>query len=105
MRQLSQIGTPDALKGACPVWGGLDGIPLPQGSMDAVLLLHAQYVPIPGSERMPMAEAHSVGPVAADERMEVTVRVRPRAALPTLAAAPHLGDQLPQQRRYMSREE
>jgi len=41
MRQLNQIGTPDALKGACPVWGGLDGIPLPQGSMDAVLLLHS----------------------------------------------------------------
>ena len=40
MKQFSQIGTPDALKGACPVWGGLDGIPLPQRSMDAVLLLH-----------------------------------------------------------------
>jgi len=24
-RQLSQCGTPDALKGACPVWGGLGG--------------------------------------------------------------------------------
>jgi len=42
MKQFSQIGTPDALKGACPVWGGLDGIPLPQRSMDAVLLLHCE---------------------------------------------------------------
>src|SRR5262249_60528268 len=65
----------------------------------------AQYVPIRVSDRMLMAEAPSVGPVAADERMEVTIRVRPRTALPTLAAAPHLSDQLPQQRRYMSREE
>src|SRR4029453_11928180 len=64
-----------------------------------------QYGPIPGSERMPMAGARSVGPVAGDERFEVSVRVRPQTALPTLAAAPHLGDQLPQQRRYMSREE
>jgi len=25
MRQLSQIGPPDALQGACPVWEGLGG--------------------------------------------------------------------------------
>jgi kumamolisin len=54
---------------------------------------------------MPIAGARSVGPVAADERFEVSVRVRPQTALPTLAAAPHLGDQLPPQRRYMSHEE
>src|SRR4029453_2541731 len=37
----SQIGAPDALRGACPVRGGLGGIPLLRGSMDAVLLLHS----------------------------------------------------------------
>jgi hypothetical protein len=40
MTYVSQIGTPDARKRACPVWGGLGGIPLPRGSTDAVLLLH-----------------------------------------------------------------
>jgi hypothetical protein len=39
-RKFSQVGAPDALKGACPVRGGLGGIPLLKDSMDAVLLLH-----------------------------------------------------------------
>jgi hypothetical protein len=42
MNVFSRVGTPDALKGACPVWGGLGGIPLLKGSMDAVLLLHGE---------------------------------------------------------------
>jgi hypothetical protein len=28
------------VKATCPVWGALGGIPLPKGSMDAVLRLH-----------------------------------------------------------------
>ena len=40
MRKLSRVGAPDARKRACPVRGGLGGIPLLKGSMDAVLLLH-----------------------------------------------------------------
>ena len=39
-RMFSRVGTPDASRGACPVWGGLGGIPLLKGNMDAVLLLH-----------------------------------------------------------------
>src|SRR5262249_10806629 len=33
------IGAPDVVKATCPVWGALGGIPLSQGSMDAVLRL------------------------------------------------------------------
>ena len=31
-KQTRLVGTPDALKGACPVWGALDGNLLPQDS-------------------------------------------------------------------------
>ena len=45
MEQSSRVGTPDARKRACPVWGGLGGIPLLEGSKDAVLLLHHMRCP------------------------------------------------------------
>src|SRR6516162_10162341 len=47
--------------------GGAGGKPVSQKIHGALILPHTQYVPILGSERMPMAGAHSVGPVAADE--------------------------------------
>ena len=34
------VGAPDVVKATCPVRGALGGIPLSQGSMDAVLRLH-----------------------------------------------------------------
>lgn len=43
-------------------------------------------VELSGSERTPLAGAVAVGPAPAAERLEVTVRLRPRAALPELAA-------------------
>jgi len=38
---------------------------------------------IPGSERQPLPGAHVVAPAPSDERFEVTVRVRPKNALPS----------------------
>jgi kumamolisin len=57
---------------------------------------------IPGSEREPLAGARSVGPVAPQERLEVSVLLRAR---PGARAAPEaVGDQLPRDRSYPSRE-
>jgi kumamolisin len=41
-----------------------------------------KMVPIPGSQKIPLPNAESQGPAPADERLEVTVRLRPRTALP-----------------------
>jgi kumamolisin len=61
-----------------------------------------QRVRLPGSERVVMPGAHAEGKVAADERFEVTVRLRPASALPVHGAS-FLADRPPQQRRYLSR--
>ncbi len=61
-------------------------------------------VEVPGSERAPIPGAQSVGPVAADERLEVTLRLRPKQALASLAATGALDDVKPAERRYLSRE-
>jgi kumamolisin len=60
---------------------------------------------IDGSDRgLPLHGAHVVGPVPADERFEVTVRVRRRAALGSLAANGFHADQAPGKRSYLTRE-
>ena len=43
------------------------------------------FVSIPGSDRQPVRGAKRVGPAQADERIEVTVRVRRRTPLPAAA--------------------
>lgn len=63
---------------------------------------------IPGSDKAPVAGAHSLGAVRADERIEVTLRLRPRSA--SAGAAPRAAtnaheDVPPAQRQYLSREE
>jgi kumamolisin len=61
---------------------------------------------IPGSERQPLDGAQLVGPARPDERIEVTLRLRPKTplshALTTTRAA---DDTHPTRRRYLSREE
>jgi len=65
----------------------------------------SKRIPLPGSERHPVAGAHSVGPVPHDERFEVTVRVRPRSSTASLAASARFaGDHKPAERRYLTRE-
>lgn len=45
-------------------------------------------VELPGSERTPLAGAVAVGPSDAGERVEVTLRLRPRTPLPDVASDP-----------------
>lgn len=61
-----------------------------------------QYVPIPGSDRTLLPGSQQLGPVASDERIEVSVYLRPRSPN-NLATA--IGEQLPHQRQHLSREE
>jgi len=57
---------------------------------------------VPGTDREPIAGSRSIGPVAPQERIEVSVLVRPRPG----ARAPDetTGDQLPRDRSYPSRD-
>jgi len=59
------------------------------------------YVSLPGSERQPLPQATVIGPTDPDERLEVTVRVRPRQPLPA-AQIEAMAGQLPAERRYMA---
>jgi len=59
-------------------------------------------VEVPGSDKAALPEASLVGDVPADERFQVTVRVRRQTALPSLEA---YAAQAPGQRRYMTRAE
>ena len=65
----------------------------------------AKHVPLPGSHRNAVQGSSVIGPVHPHERIEVTVRIRPRAAIPratrqSATAAGPTGD-----RRYLTREQ
>lgn len=64
------------------------------------------FVPVPGSERQPLPGTRSVGAPNPNERIEVTVRVRPRSSAASRGVAQSAAE-APQikQRQYMSREE
>ncbi len=62
----------------------------------------SQRIPVAGSARVPLLDAEPIGPVPADERFEVTVRVRRRTAIDETAAASH-GASL-EARSYVTRE-
>lgn len=62
-------------------------------------------VAVPGSERTPLPQAQPLHAAHPDERLEVTVRLRPKAPLPTPPDSSALADALPAQRTYLSREE
>ncbi len=57
-------------------------------------------VKLPGTNTTAPVDAHSIGPVPSDERVEITVRVRRRAALPTPSTTQDLS-----QRQYLTREQ
>ncbi len=61
--------------------------------------------PVIGSDRVPLHGARSVGPVPKEERFEVTVRVRRKAPLQSLAADGFRTGQLPKKRRYLTQDE
>ena len=59
---------------------------------------------IPGSEKAAMPDAHPVRDAQSDERFEVTVRLRSKTPLTSLAKGGAHDDKLPAQREYLSRE-
>jgi kumamolisin len=65
---------------------------------------NANRVNVPGSERAALSGAKVVGAVHKDERFEVTIRVRRRAALQALASNGVHADRPPSNRRYLARE-
>ena len=60
---------------------------------------------IDGSERSPMPGATSTCAVDPHERIEISVRLRPKPSAPAPDAGGALGDTLPAQRRYLTRAE
>lgn len=60
---------------------------------------------LPGSERLPMLGATSMGPVPDDERFEVTVRIKRRLALEGKATESFHADKSPMRRKYLSHDE
>jgi kumamolisin len=60
---------------------------------------------VPGSDKQALPGAKAVAPVRPDERFEVTVRLRPKAALQALATRGFLDDKHPGQRSYLTRNE
>lgn len=63
------------------------------------------HVAVPGSARTALPGAKVVGDVDPQERIAVTVRVRPRVASVRRVSAAEIGAQLPRERQYLSREE
>lgn len=63
------------------------------------------YVSLPGSERHALPEASVTAPADPNERLEVTVRVRPRQPLPAPEEMAAMAARLPSERRYMTAEE
>ena len=64
-----------------------------------------KHVPVVGSERAPVPGARAIRPTAASERVEVTVRVRPRSSSKKLPMPEQLGALLPRDRKYLSRKQ
>ena len=60
---------------------------------------------VPGSERAAVAGARVVGPANPQERIDVTLRLRPRTSLQSMAQNAVQADVLPAQRTYLSREQ
>src|SRR5260370_32338608 len=61
--------------------------------------------PLPGSERQPLPNARAVGPADPNERIEVTILVRPRASGAPRVSPDELGARLPAERPQLSRED
>jgi len=62
-------------------------------------------IPIPGSERTAIPGARAVGAPDPNERIEVTVVVRPRPSSRGLASVKEIGTRMPRERQYLSHKE
>jgi len=67
-------------------------------------MAHANLVPVPGTEKHPVALAESLGDVHPEERIEVTVRVRARVDTQLAARVSDLASQPVHAREHLSRE-
>ena len=62
-------------------------------------------IPLPGSERASRPGARAAGAPDANEQIRITVLLRPRQPIASLASSTSLGAVAPHQRQYLSREE
>src|ERR1700730_2317409 len=85
---------------SCSQDPGQTGPELQEGSVMA----HANLVPIPGSEKHPLALAEPIGDVHPEERIEVTVRVRARANAQLAGYVSDLASQTVDAREHLTRE-
>src|SRR5438046_1932528 len=67
------------------------------------MLPRRDLVPLPGSERVPVSGARAVRPTDPNQRVEVTVRVRPNPASAPPPSSDAIGAQMPRDRQYLSR--
>src|SRR5438552_1300755 len=76
-----------------------------------MMALSRKRITVPGSEKKAVPAAKVIGEVDPNERIEITVVLRPRTSNGSpspeaaMAEALQAGAQLPQQRKYLSREE
>ena len=66
---------------------------------------NATRATVKGSERVALHGARTLGPVPNDERFEVTVRVRRKLPLQSIAAEGFHADRMPGKRQYLTREQ
>src|SRR6516225_6380376 len=69
------------------------------------MVRNQKQVPLAGSERRPRAGAREVGVPDPNERILVSVLLRPRTPLEELASRKEMSSSLPRKRQYLSREE
>ncbi len=62
----------------------------------------AKKVPLSGSHRDPVPGSHPIGPIHPEERIEVTVRIRPRAPISDDVKSRTMQAQSPRHRAYMT---
>src|SRR5215472_10436123 len=66
---------------------------------------HQKSIPLGGSERQPRTGAREAGVPDPNERIRISVLVRPRRSLEELASRKEMGSSLARERQYLTREE
>src|SRR5438445_2100197 len=84
---------------------GFSGLGKSTRTRGEIMARSTKHVPVAGSERAPVPGARAIRPTAASERVEVTVRVRPRSSSKKLPMPEQLGALLPRDRKYLSRKQ
>ena len=69
------------------------------------MVTNPKRIPVPGSSRTPIPGARAVGAVPADEKIEITLRLRTRKSPEALGAGKVAEDALPAERTYLTRKQ